>query len=72
MEPQRLKDLALNEGSGFYGVRENRFLRRWGSFGMTAGRIPQTETLICPGLRRLLGSQQRFELDRMLGFGRLG
>jgi hypothetical protein len=38
MEPQRLKDLASR-------VRENRFLRRWGSFGMTAGRIPQTETL---------------------------
>jgi 16S rRNA (guanine966-N2)-methyltransferase len=38
-----MKDLASR-------VRENRFLRRWGSFGMTAGRIPQTETLICPEL----------------------
>jgi hypothetical protein len=42
MEPRRLKDLASRG-------RENGFLFRRGSFGMTAGRIPQTETLICLG-----------------------
>jgi hypothetical protein len=45
IEPRRLKDLASR-------VRENRFLRRCGSFGMTAGRIPQTETLVCPDSHR--------------------